>query len=353
MHPKTITPADIASAMQMTESEVWAFARNMDASFKPTRLQLVGKKERPIDAPYDAPKKKLKRLHRWFQERKLFHPAAHGSISGSSCFTSARRHLGKKFVWTRDATNCYPSVRPSVFKAELKRLGFRHDTASLMTLLCTLRGKIPQGSPTSGDALNLFFARADQHAASFAGANRLSHTRVADDFVVSGNSKASGDKVVRIIEEEVAARGININDKKRRESGFQPRSKPQLVHSIRVDNRRGTQISGDHHKIAIEVAASYVASCRGLQPQSLGATAAKRLRLHGYLHYFRQAKFSAAKHLRQQLNLGDRIVARKLNSLRISADKNKWWVVNRKRNEPKRITRIWESRLRSTAPTAD
>lgn len=349
MNPKTIKPADIASAMQMTESQCWAFARNMDASFKPTRMQLVGKKERPIDAPYDAPKRKLKRLHRWFQKRKLFHPVAHGGISGRSCFNSARRHLGKKFVWTRDASNCYPSVHPSIFKAELKRLGFRHDTASLMTMLCTLRDKIPQGSPASGDALNLLFARADQHAASFAGANNLSHTRVADDFVVSGNSKVLGDRLVRIIEEEVATRGININDKKRRESGFQPRSKPQTVHSIRVDNRRGTQISDAHRRIAIEVAASYVASCRGLQPQSLGATAAKRLRLHGYVYYFRQAKFSAAKHLRQQLELGDRIVARKLKAVRISANKNKWWVVNRKRNEPKRIARVWESRMRSSA----
>ena len=344
MHVARITPADIAAAMRMTETETWTFAKRMERWFKPTREQLIAGKLRPIDALYKTPKKKLRLLHRWFQSVKSFHPVAHGGVRRRSCFTSARRHLGRKFVWTRDASNCYPSIAPEAFKAELKQLGFRHDTAILLTLLCTVRGYVPQGSPVSSDALNLFLWRLDQSVASFSGAHGLAYTRVADDFVLSGNGKSVGDAATRQIERDIEERGVRVNDRKRRKSGFQDRSSTQLVHSIRVENRRGTGVSSEHHRVAIALAASYVESCRRVQPDSLEAVAAKRQRLHGYLHYSRQATFSPARHLKQQLATGDRLVAKKLKSLRISAYRNKWWLRNRKRNEPHRIARIWRER---------
>lgn len=344
MNPRAITPDDIAIAMDMTLRQVWAFARKLDNAFKPTEMRNIKGKMRPIDAPLQSAKKPLQLLHRWFQRSRLYHPIAHGGVKGRSCFTSARQHLGHKYVWTRDAKDCYPSISTEEFRSELRKLKFRHDTALLLSRLCTVRGRFGQGSPVSGDALNLYFWRIDQAMSSRCG--KFLHTsRVADDFIVSGNCKTSGDAQIRRLEEMIEDRAIKINQRKRRESGFQDRSSPQLVHNIRVENRRGTKICRDHWNTARLCATSYIDSSRSVLPDSLESIAAKRRRLLGYIYYMRQAHFANVKHLKQQLKLGDRNVAGRIRAVHITAYKNKWWLVSKKRNEPRRIATVWRVRI--------
>jgi hypothetical protein len=208
-------------------------------------------------------------------------------------------------------------------------------------MLCTVRGGIPQGSPVSGDALNLFFYRIDQAISSYSGTHKLSPSRVADDFVISGNNAVKGFEAVRLVEKLLREREIAVNRKKRKEAGFQPRSGNQEVHSINVRNRRGTAISKRQRTKAISLAQRYTDACKSIKPDSIEGVAALRAQLHGWMHYCRQAHFSPGRHLRRQLEAGDRTVRRKLRHLRISAHENKWWLVSRKRNEPRRIAAIW------------
>jgi hypothetical protein len=249
-------------------------------------------------------------------------------------------------VWTRDASECYPSVTPEAFRAELRELGFRVDTALMLTMLCTVRGRIPQGSPVSGDALNLFLWRADQLLSSFCG-KFLSYTRSADDSVLSGKNRRLGDHAARLIERALAVRGIRVNEKKRKEHGRQSIFWHQHVHSIRVNNRLGTTISDSHRDTALAMADAYVAACKSVQPNSLEALAYKRSQLQGWLNYCLQAKFSPARHLRRLLDAGDQTIRRKLLRLGLSAYKGKWWLVNRKsrKNEPRRIAQLWRKKL--------
>ncbi len=352
MRPNEISPADIANAMKMNVGELLRFAHNIEAFYKPPRKAWIGRKHRPIDALYKAPKRKLRLLHRWFQQQLLAHPRAHGGVVRRSCFTSADRHLGKRYDWIRDASDCYPSVTPKALQTELKALGFRHDTASLLTMLLTVRGHVPQGSPVSGDAINLFFWRIDQASASFCGQNHLGYTRVADDFVVSGNDRSSGFEAVLRIENELADRGIRVNKKKREKNGFQPNAGRQLVHSILVNRRRGTAVSPDHREAAIQIARKYVDACRSIQPDSIEGVAYKRSQLQGWMYYCRQATYSPALHLKKQLATGDRLVHRRLGSLKLVAYQNKWWLVTKKRNEPRRLANLWRRRLISLPASA-
>lgn len=341
MNPKRIKPADIAAAMKMTEPECWKFARTMDKRFQPTREDDVGGKIRQIDAPFPYTKKKLRLLHNYLQGIRCAHPIAHGGVRGRSCFTHARKHLHKKFVWTRDAKNCFPSVRTDHFLRQLKKLGVRSDTAQLLAMLCTLRGRIPQGSPVSNDALNIYLWSFDQHNAASAGRNSLNVGRFADDIVVTGNNKSVGDNFVRQMEHRLADLGIDINDKKRRQCGLQNKSAPQLVHNIRVDHPKGTAVSIAHRSATIDVANRYLEGCRRLQPASLVRLAKQRKQLTGYMYYCRQANISPAKHARRCLQAGDRIVAQTFRELGITIRRNKWWVTTTKQNEPARLARIW------------
>ena len=200
MTPKQIQPVHLAEAMGLSIDRLWAFARHIDSCYKPRRMQWDGKKHRPIDPMYGSPKKLLKKLHCFFQSNRLSHASAHGGVRGRSCFSSARVHLGRRFVWTRDAADCYPSVSPASMLTELRALGFPKSTSSILARLFTYRGGIPQGSPVSGDALNFFFWRLDQLMSSIAGASSLGYTRVADDFVISGNVSEPGDRAVDRLE---------------------------------------------------------------------------------------------------------------------------------------------------------
>ncbi len=345
MDVRGIVPADVAAGLGMSEESAWCFARNIEQHYKPSRDQKVGRKVRRIDPLFKPAKRRLKSLHNWFQKRRLFHPAAHGGVRKRSCFTSASRHLGSKAVWTRDAKDCYPSISPKSFYKEMRLLGFRSETARLLTMLCTVRGRIPQGSPISNDALNLFFWRTDQGASSFVGAQRSRYSRVADDFVVSGNSIVAGDAAIRMIEIEINRRGVVVNDKKRREVGLQLNCKVQVVHSINVTQRRGTTISRDHWVTARTLAEKYVLSCRSAQPETLLALAHKRQTLAGWMHYCRQGMFGPSAFLYRQLRAGDRHVQRVLGRLGITAYKSKWWLISSKRNEPKRLASVWQQRL--------
>jgi len=348
-----ITPRDIASAMSITEGELWKIARNCEQYFKPRRMQPVRRKHRPIDPMHPIGKQLFRRLHRWLQRQRLHHPRAYGAVWRRSIFKNAERHLGRRYVWTRDARNCYPSISSAAMYKELKLLGFRHDTSRLLSQLFTVRGHIPQGSPLSGDALNLFFWRMDQTIASFCGHSRLSFGRVADDFVLSGDDRGAGENGTKLIARLLDDRGIEVNQSKLRKDGFQDQSREQTVHGIAVNSRRGTKINKLHHNKAIKLAEAYLAACKSVQPSSLEALAHKHDVIHGWMHHCRQAHSSPAKHVRQLFEAGNRVVQKKLRSLGISAYKGKWWLVSNgkrhKRNEPRRIAAIWRTKLAAPA----
>jgi hypothetical protein len=232
-------------------------------------------------------------------------------------------------------------------RAELLVLGFRHDTANILAQLFTNRGGVPQGSPVSGDALNLFFWRLDQLLSSMAGTENLRFSRVADDFVLSGNSRANGDRVAARIEDELARREIQINQKKKLRAGLLTPSDERVVHSIKVSKPRGTAVRREHVDKALTLAKVYIASCRSVTPESLQAVAAKRQELAGWMYYCRQADLGPARAIRECLAAGDRHVLRKLTEAKISSPKNKWWLVNRahRKDEPKRIAAIWAKRF--------
>ena len=264
------TSEDVASAMKMTLTESIGFAHAFESNFRSTRIQTRNGKKRPIDAPYKSTKKKLKKLHRWFQKNRLFHPTAHGGVKGRSCFTSATLHCGaNRIVWTRDASDCFPSVSPESFEAELLSLGFRQETAKLLTMLCTVRSRIPQGSPVSNDALNLYFYRVDGLLHSFCGSMHLAYSRVADDFVVSGKSLEPGEKAIGLVERELKKRGISINHNKKRKNGRQVKHQSRLVHNICVNSGRGTKLNPEHRTAITHTAESYVAACKSAHSSSL------------------------------------------------------------------------------------
>ena len=345
VQPTNLRPEDLASALAVSVDALWNIARSIhskaDAFYKSTRKERTKKgKFREIDEPKPFLKALLRRLHSFIQQHLPAHKMAHGGVWGRSCFTSARTHRGRKYLIQRDIKACYPSIPTLALYRRLKRLGFRANTARLLSLLLTARGRVPQGAPTSSDALNLYLWDADQAILSLCGRWRCKASRVYDDFVISTDDPASVTTITRAIEREIAEHELDVNEEKRCRSGFLSPSKQQRVHNLEVKSRKGVGITRDQGRVATKAAESYVRRARFVSPDTLEVAARKRQKLVGYMGHCGQADYGPVKHLRRLLKQGDRLVRTRLLREGITRQ-NKWWVISRKRNEPRRLERLW------------
>lgn len=341
MNPSEVTPAHIATAMRFHSEEIWDLAREAHLHFKPPRMQPVGKKHRLLDVPKPFMKMLLKLLHRFCQKQLPIHPCVHGGVLSRSCFSAARHHCGRYAVITRDIKDCYPTVTSEAFQAALRQLGFRADTAHLLTQLMTIRGRIPQGSPVSGDALNLFLYAADERirveCSKFGGR----YTRSADDMVISVEGRFAVRRAEALLEEEIRRAGLKVNAKKRDENGVKRRHQVQLVHNISVNSPRGTRVSDEREKNALDAAEAYVRGARGVGPCTIIGLAARRERVFGHYHDLHQAERSPGSHILRLLDAGDRLISDKLRRIQLSSPKNRWWMMTPRHNEPLRLSRLW------------
>jgi hypothetical protein len=336
-----LTPDDIATAMDLPVPRLFKMCRNIGAYYKDTReTETRPGKIRIIDEPRPWLKMRLRHLHRWIQGSQLFHHAAHGGIRKRSCFTAARRHLGRKAVATRDITDCYPSVTTEQFRQKLLDMGFRSDTARLLSCLLTCRDRIPQGSPTSNDALNIYLYALDVSMTEQCGTTSV-YTRNADDHVVSGDNVQHVREISSILEQEIESLDLVVNAEKRDKNGLVLSPDVQLVHSIAVNHPTRTRVSREHGTKFHSDALEYLRSSRAVTAETLPEVARLRSRLAGDINYSKQASISPRKKLMTILKQGDSIVGRALMSANVTRSK-KWWVRNRHRDRPAELAALWK-----------
>lgn len=352
-----ITPADVAEAMELTIDQCWSMARHLDDHFFPERPRPDGKRVRWTRGPKPEARKHLRSLHRYLATVAPPHPSVHGGArkgAKRSCVSGARQHLGRRFVVTRDVENCYPSIEESTLRKRLKELGFRHDTAALLASLMTINGRLTLGSPVSTDALNLFFMPADRRVTRKAHRRGMPFERTHDDLVISADSYEEAKLAGRWLEAAITESGLRVSEKKKASHGIQPASRRQLVHNIQVNNPRGTTAVAEQVQTALGLGESYVRSAKCVSAESLEPLAKKRDRVTGWINHLDQLHYSPVRQLRRLLRHGDRHVQRKMESLNLEAQKNKWWLRSQRHNEPARLATRWKDRLRmeqlSSAP---
>jgi hypothetical protein len=126
-------------------------------------------------------------------------------------FENAVSHLGQEFVASFDIANFFPSVPfESVLKAlqeirwlppgscDLQQLEF--DAAVLVAKLCTFRGRLPQGAPTSPALANLVFSKLESNLRKQLHQDFV-YTRYYDDITISLSSSAARRQNIRTARE--------------------------------------------------------------------------------------------------------------------------------------------------------
>lgn len=165
----------------------------------------------------EAPSLMLKHIQRTIQReitsRLPVSDSAHGFRRGRSIASNAEPHIRSRLVVKYDLRDFFGSVKAPRVQQSFCELGYSGNVSSLLTELCTLRGALPQGAPTSPDLANAAALPLDRALERFVADKEIVYTRYADDLTFSGREVEDPAHRTRI-EELVVASGFELNTDK-------------------------------------------------------------------------------------------------------------------------------------------
>jgi RNA-directed DNA polymerase len=172
---------ELARRLGVDESALRALAPR----YRPFAIRKRSGAERIIDEPEESLKRVQRLVLRRLLGRLRAHPAAHGFERGRSIVTAALPHTRRAVVLRLDVQEFFPSTKAERINSYFRRIGWGTEAAALLTKLCTHRGGLPQGAPTSPRLSNLVNFRLDARLAALGRAHGASYTRYADDMTFS------------------------------------------------------------------------------------------------------------------------------------------------------------------------
>lgn len=110
---------------------------------------------------------------------------AYGAIKKRDNVKNARKHQGKKFIFTTDLKDFFPSIRNKQVFEMFRSFDFSPTVSRLLTQLTTYKGRLPQGTPTSPTLANLVFIKTGKKLQEFATENKITFTSFIDDLTFS------------------------------------------------------------------------------------------------------------------------------------------------------------------------
>lgn len=290
---------DLSSRLGVPTARLRAIAENVHAHYK--AFPLVDKKKqkvRMLQVPDGELKGLQARIKSNILDRLGFEDAAHGGICGRSPRTNASQHLGQRCVINLDVKNFFPNVRHYVvYRMFRQDFGFGRDVARLLTRLTTLRGYLPQGTPTSTAIANVLLALpVDRPLAMEASRQDARYTRFVDDITLSGNNPRS---LINLAGRMLSQRRLPLYRRRAHWPGkpkltICSRGAPQEVTGLIVNSPRGPSVS-KRRRDSVRAA---IHALRGLTGEDL-ATALRSVR--GRISYVRQFNPRSAVRLEKYL----------------------------------------------------
>jgi RNA-directed DNA polymerase len=162
-------------------------SRGRDARYhyRPLRRAKRDGGHRDIVAPSPDLKRLQRALLRHYLESLPVHAAAMGFRRGLSVADNARVHLGQAVVITADLEDFFGSTSAQRVRAYFQAQGWDALTTSALTGLCTFKGALPQGAPTSPSLSNLVNVPLDAALAALVNRSGGLYTRYGDDLTFS------------------------------------------------------------------------------------------------------------------------------------------------------------------------
>jgi RNA-directed DNA polymerase len=229
--------SELARRLKMTEEEL----RHVEPIYHEFAIPKRSGGQRRIYAP--APKLKAiqRRILRRVLARLKCHPAAKGFERGQSIVTNALPHVRQAVVLRMDLKDYFESTEAKRVRDFFLRIGWDKDATEILVKLCTHRGGLPPGAPTSPRLSNLVNYRMDQRLTGLAKGGKSAqayfrnprtggrvtkplsaegiaiYTRYADDLTFSfpGDDAGSIHRIVFLVKRILKDEGYEVHLKKK------------------------------------------------------------------------------------------------------------------------------------------
>ncbi len=168
-----------------------------------------------------APDAKLKAAQRAILRRLLarlaVHPAACGFERGRSIVTNALPHANRALLLRMDIKDYFHATKTARIRDYFHRLGWDTEATKLLINLCTHKGGLPQGAPTSPRLSNLVNFLLDARLGLAAHKYGAIYTRYADDltFSFSADLPEQTHNIIRIVKRVLHDEGYEIHTRKK------------------------------------------------------------------------------------------------------------------------------------------
>jgi RNA-directed DNA polymerase len=129
---------------------------------------------------------------------------AFGAVKGKDNVLNAKKHQGRKYIFTTDLKSFFPSITHNRVFEMFRSYNFSPTVSRILTQLTTFKGKLPQGAPTSPTIANLVFVKTGKKLNEFAKANNLTFTSFVDDLTFSAaiDFKSKAQFIIQTIQSD-------------------------------------------------------------------------------------------------------------------------------------------------------
>jgi retron-type reverse transcriptase len=133
---------------------------------------------------------------------------------GLSVKDNAEPHLGKNYVVKIDLKDFFDHLTFGRVYGALKQNGqYGKAFLTMITNLCCVDGRLPQGACTSPALSNICFFRIDEKITQYCEVHGLTYTRYCDDLTISGD-KMNPYQVIYDISRLLRGYGFKLNEEK-------------------------------------------------------------------------------------------------------------------------------------------
>jgi len=207
------TPKYLAYTLKVKIKEIYSIINNIDNYYSETiilkknkeGLPIIDNKGRQKSRILNPSHNRLKVIQKRIQKHillKLQLPDyAYGAVKGRDNVDNAEVHKGKKYHFTTDLRNFFPSINHSRVFEMFCDYQFSHEVSRLLTQLTTYKGRLPQGSPPSSTIANLVFVKTGKNLELFAKKYQITFTSFVDDLTFSSpfDFKDKSNEIIEMI----------------------------------------------------------------------------------------------------------------------------------------------------------
>lgn len=166
----------------------------------------------------DIPVMDLRLIQKWILNKILYNiqvsKYANGFCKRKSIVTNAKIHLHNECVVNIDLKDFFPSISQKQIFRIFYYYGYTVELSYIFSKLCTYKGHLPQGAPTSPYLSNIVCLKLDKRLSGLAKKYKANYTRYADDITFSG--RYGVQNIVSVAEKIILDEGFKINENKTR-----------------------------------------------------------------------------------------------------------------------------------------